>query len=95
MDDGTYNLVELGNNHELILNKDRAVEQFFLSLYSNFEVIGNSRAENKIMEHIAIILITDNDGFFIQYTGIHNSSEGNILVKNGAKRYHIRIVKIA
>lgn len=67
IEDGIMNLVEVDSRRNLILNKDTAVNQFYESLFSNFGVIGNHQAENKLKGYIPVILITDLDGFYIYY----------------------------
>lgn len=68
IEDGVMNLVEVDSKRNLVLNKDVAVNQFYESLFSNFGVIGNGQAENKLKEYIPVILITDTDGFYINYS---------------------------
>lgn len=67
IDDGVINLVEVDSKRNLILNKDEAVNQFFNALFSNFGVIGDSQAEERLRGYIPIILVTDSDGFYIYY----------------------------
>ncbi len=68
IEDGVMNLVEVDSKRNLVLNKDVAVNQFYESLFANFGVIGNGQAENKLKEYIPVILITDTDGFYINYS---------------------------
>ncbi len=86
VDDGTVNLVELGENKNLVLNKDRAVNQFYNSLFSNFGVLGNSTNENRLKEHVPIILVTDNDGFYLLYSESFNTGQDDILVQRWSEK---------
>lgn len=78
VDDGVMNLVEVDSNREIHLNKDKAVEQFYTSLYVNFGVIGDSIKEKQLQTYIPIILITYMDGYYIYYTDTYESN-GEIL----------------
>lgn len=86
IDDGTKNLVELGEDKKLVLNKDRAVEQFYNSLFSNFGVLGDSRVEEQLKEHIPIILVTDEDGFYILYSEQFASADGNVIKQKWSEK---------
>jgi hypothetical protein len=88
VDDGTLNLVELDSTRKnLILKKENAVNQFFMSLYANFGVLGDSRAEENLSGYVPIILICDEDGFYIYYTDIYQNSDEKIYVKRWSEKY--------
>lgn len=86
VDDGVANLVEVSTNNELILSKEKAINQFYYSLFSNFGVLGNSLEEEKLRNHIPIILVTDEDGFFIQYSEEYTIDDESILVKRWSEK---------
>ncbi len=79
IEDGVMNLVEVDTNRSLVLNKDAAVNQFFESLFANFGVIGNGQAENKLKGYIPVVLITDTDGFYINYSDTYVSNGETLL----------------
>ncbi len=79
VDDGVIDLVEVDSKRNLILNKDAAVDQFYISLYANFGVIGNSRLEENLKGYIPIILVTDTDGFYIYYSDTYEFNGGNLI----------------
>lgn len=72
IDDGVINLVEIDSQRNLVLNKEIAVNQFYQSLYANFGVMGNGRLEGKMRGYIPVILVTDEDGFYLYYSDIYN-----------------------
>jgi hypothetical protein len=79
VDDGTMDLVELDSNRNIVLNKEKAVEQFFVSLYANFGVTGDGILQRKLREHVPIILITDQDGFYIYYMDTYKALGEEVL----------------
>ena len=86
IDDGVMNLVEVDSNRKLILNKEEAVQQFFESLFANFGVIGNSRLENRLKNYIPVILITDTDGFYINYSELNKSNDEVLTVSKWSEK---------
>lgn len=81
VDDGIAGLVELDNHKNIVLNKDKAIEQFYASLYSNFNVLGFRKKEEKLMTYIPIIVILYTDGYYINYSDYNENEEGKFLVK--------------
>ena len=79
IEDGVMNLVEVDSKRNLVLNKEVAVNQFYESLFANFGVIGNGQAENKLKGYIPVILITDTDGFYINYSDTYVSNGETLL----------------
>lgn len=87
VDDGARDLVEVDSKRNVYLNKEKAVEQFFLSLYANFGVTGDGLQQRKLHEHIPIILITDQDGFYLYYKDIYETLEGVVLRERWSEKY--------
>ncbi|SHO47014.1 hypothetical protein [Anaerocolumna xylanovorans] len=86
VDDGCYFLVEKDSSHNLRINKEKAVEQFFTSLYANFGVIGQPAAEENLNRYIPVILVTDKDGFYIQYSEVIDRGGEKLLVKRWSEK---------
>ncbi|WMJ87539.1 hypothetical protein [Anaerocolumna sp. MB42-C2] len=86
IDDGVMNLVEVDSNRKLILNKEVAVQQFFESLFANFGVIGNSHLENRLKNYIPVILVTDTDGFYINYSELYRSNDEVLTVSKWSEK---------
>jgi hypothetical protein len=87
VDDGTRDLVEIDSRREIYLNKEKAVEQFFVSLYSNFGVIEDELKQRKLQEHIPIILVTDQKGFYLYYLDTYETNEGIIIGGRWSEEY--------
>ena len=81
IDDGVIELVEVDSQRNLVLNKEIAVEQFYQSLYANFGVMGNDRLEGKMRGYIPVILVTDEDGFYLCYSDIYNLGEETLITQ--------------
>lgn len=86
VDDGCYFLVEKDNSRKLHTNKEKAVEQFFTSLYANFGIIGQSAAERNLDKYIPVILVTDREGFSIQYSEAVDRGGEKVLVKRWSEK---------
>lgn len=79
IDDGVMNLVEVDSQRNLILNREIAVKQFYQSLYANFGIMGNERLEGKMRGYVPVILVTDEDGFYLYYSDAYKL-EGETLI---------------
>lgn len=88
VDDGVFSLVEVDKNKNFILTKENAVEQFFISLFANFGVMGNRQKEELLKLYIPLVLITDIDGFYIYYSSKVSIPTGEtVLKKNWSEKY--------
>lgn len=86
VDDGCFYLVEADTSRKLNTNKERAVEQFFTSLYSNFGVMGQPFLEEQLNRYIPVILVTDKDGFYIYYSEVILKAGEKILNKRWSEK---------
>ncbi len=90
VDDGCFYLVEADSSRNLYTNKEKAVEQFFSSLYANFGVMGQPFQEEQLKRYIPVILVTDRDGFYIYYTAvILQGGEKNLEKRWSEKLYYV------
>ncbi|WP_313133388.1 hypothetical protein [Anaerocolumna sp.] len=81
IDDSVINLVEVDRQKELVLNKEKVVEQFYQALYANFGIMGNPSLEKKLKEYVPVILVTDEDGFYLYYSDTYDTGEENIITQ--------------
>ncbi len=65
--DAATGLVEYDATNKLSINKEEALNQFFKSLYANFGVSSDQDVQDKLRMYIPVIVITDIDGFYINY----------------------------
>lgn len=87
VDDGVMDLVEVDSKRNIVLNKEKAVEQFFVSLYANFGITADEVMQRKLREHIPIILVTDFDGFYIYYMESYKTVDNVILSSRWSEKY--------
>lgn len=85
--DGIFHLVEKDSTKEVILNKEKAVNYFFESLYCNFGIITNQLEKRRLHHYIPIIVVTDKDGFYLNYSKIEQQKDGTrILTRQWTKK---------
>lgn len=79
VEDGVANLIMVGGDKDITINKDRAIETFFNSLFLNMDVVGDSIAQKKIVGYIPVIAVIDYNGFYIlssqEYTATYGYKE--------------------
>lgn len=79
VEDGVSMLVEGGDGHKLLLNKEKCIMSFYNTLFINFNIIDDPYAKSRIMGYLPVIVIIDYDGFYIfgreSYIGKNNNSE--------------------
>lgn len=80
--DGVASLVEVGDNKRVIINKERAVQAFFNSMYINFDVLDNPTLQRKINGYVPAIVIVDYDGYHVLSQDIYTNSDGYQEVKS-------------
>lgn len=87
VDDGTMDLVEIDSNRNIVLNKEKAVEQFFTSLYANFGASKDVASQKRLQESIPLILVTDMDGFYIYYKDTYRKENDVLLTGKWSEKY--------
>lgn len=86
VDDGCFFLVEEDSGRSLYTNKEKAVEQFFTSLYANLGIIGQSVPEEELKRYIPVILVTERDGFYIYYSEAVEKEGEKLLIKRWSEK---------
>lgn len=86
VDDGCYFLVEEDSSRVLHINKEKAAEQFFTSLYANFGVIGEAALEEQLRRYVPIILVTDRDGFYMNYSEVIEKDGEKLLKRRWSEK---------
>lgn len=84
--DAVYNLVEMDSAKKVRLNKDEAVERFFQSLYSNFGILHDKDKQEQLRLYIPVILITDDDGYYIYYNHLVNQNGSTMVYQNWTEK---------
>ncbi len=84
IDDGVNSLIQMDENNRLTINKERAVNSFFSSLYSSFGVKDDRDSLCKLNQYIPVIVITMEDGYYIFYSDEYRTPDGYL---NVSKRW--------
>lgn len=75
-DDAMYNFVETDNTNQMQINKETTREQFFKSLAANLGILDNKEKRELLNVYVPIILITDLDGFYLNYSELTKDQRG-------------------
>jgi len=75
VDDAVLHLVESDGIEGLKVNKERSVEDFFLSLYAAMGITNNPEKQELIKNYIPVITITSEDGYYMYYSDEYKGSD--------------------
>lgn len=64
IDDAVTKLVEIGQNNQIIINKEKAVESFSASLYSSFGILSDKDKQEELDRYLPVIAVTTEDGYY-------------------------------
>lgn len=84
--DAVFNLVEMDSAQKVQLNKDEAVQRFFKSLYSNFGILQDVYKQEQLKIYVPVILITDEDGYYIYYSHFEEKDGSPVLYQNWTEK---------
>ncbi|NLK74028.1 MAG: hypothetical protein GX288_01905 [Clostridiales bacterium] len=76
IDDGISNLLQIGENNQLIVSKEKAIDSFYASLYTNFGILSDKGKQAELSMYIPIIAVTEEDGYYIYYYQEYISQDG-------------------
>ena len=76
LDDGVSKVSELGDNNKIIINKDAAMNSFFVSLHSSFGILSDQDQREKMNLYIPVITITTEDGYYVYYSDEYRGKDG-------------------
>ncbi|MGL5381765.1 hypothetical protein [Clostridium sp.] len=66
VDDGVSQLIEVGGDSKKpIINKEKAIETFYDSLFLNFNALENTTQKGILDSYIPVICVIDRDGYYI------------------------------
>lgn len=78
--DGAASLIEKIVTNQIVLNKERAIQNFYNTLYINLGVESQPILKDKLMGYVPMILITDYDGFYPVVKEAYTNSSGNQVI---------------
>ncbi len=76
IDDAVSRLVEVGENNQIIINKENAIESFYTSLYASFGILSDKAKQQELALYIPVIVITMEDGYYIYYSDDYKGEDG-------------------
>jgi hypothetical protein len=89
IDDGVSKLVQVDTNNNIIVNKDAAIESFFMSLDSTFGILEDLENREKLNLYIPVVTVTMEDGYYIFYSDEYKEADGNTYVsKRWSEKFH-------
>lgn len=75
IDDAVVHLVEVEGTTGLKDNRERAVEDFFLSMYASLNIVNNLQKQALIKNYIPVITVTTEDGYYLYYSDEYKGSD--------------------
>jgi hypothetical protein len=76
VDDGVTSLVQVDVNNAIVVNKDAAVNSFFISLNSSFGTLSDVAQKDKLNLYVPVVLVTVEDGYYVFYSDIYTQPDG-------------------
>lgn len=81
VDDGVAAFVRLDDNNRVIIDKDDAINSFFISLAASFGVLEDQETKRKLDLYVPVVVATVDDGYYIFYSSTYQGSDGKTYVK--------------
>lgn len=76
VDDGAKVLLEMDANRGLALDKNKAKDEFFLSLYSSLGILVAKDKQELLQAYVPVITVTGEDGYYIYYSDEFIAEDG-------------------
>lgn len=86
-DKAADSFVESNVERNFTVSKEEAVESFFLSLFTSLNVMDDIPAQEKIRMYVPIILVTDQDGYYIFYSDEYFVNGVSTIAKRWSEKY--------
>jgi hypothetical protein len=84
IDDAATKLVEVDVNNNLVINKEAAINSFFISLDSTFGILSDKESQEKLNLYVPVLIVTIEDGFYVFYSDEYRGADGSTYI---AKRW--------
>lgn len=75
IDDATKYLVEFDGIDNLKVNRKRAVNNFFISMYANLDITNDPEKQKLLKNYVPIIAVTYKDGYYLYYSDLYKGSD--------------------
>ena len=86
VDDAVMSLVEVDSSRQLVINKECCVNNFYQSLYSSFGIRTDKKLQEQLKAYIPVILIIDEDGYYIRYNDLNVVNGDKIVHQNWTEK---------
>ena len=71
IDNGALQLIQYGSYGEEVVNKEKAVESFFNSLYASLGILSDPLACERLLAYVPLILVTTDNGYYLMYQDVY------------------------
>ncbi len=76
IDDGVTNLAEVDEKNNIIIDRDKTVKSFFMSLYSTFGILSDADSQTELNLYVPVIAVKEEDGYYIFYSDEYVRADG-------------------
>ncbi|HHV13689.1 MAG TPA: hypothetical protein GXX75_25820 [Clostridiales bacterium] len=88
IDDGVASFVMVGDDDRIIVDKDSAINSFFISLAASFGVLSDPEEREKLNLYVPVVCVTLEDGYYVFYSDIYTGADGKVqLTKRWSERF--------
>ncbi len=81
VDDGVAAFLRVDDSNRVIIDKDDAINSFFISLVASFGVLDDQEAKEKLKIYVPVVVATIDDGYYIFFSGTYKGNDGKTYVK--------------
>jgi hypothetical protein len=81
VDDAALHLVEVEGVNGLTINKERAVDDFFYSMFASLNIIDNPEKQDLLRNYVPVIAVTTDDGYYFYYSDEYKGNNNSSYVK--------------
>jgi hypothetical protein len=75
IDDAIFDLVEIDGMGNLIVNRERAISEFFNSMYATLGITDNLVKRELLNNYVPVIAVTGEDGYYLYFNEIIRGSD--------------------
>lgn len=80
VDDAAISLVETECTSGLMVNRERAVNDFFLSMFAAMNILDNPEKQELIKNYVPVITVTTDEGYYLYYSDEYKGSNSKTYI---------------
>ncbi len=88
IDDAAVHLAETDGINGLKVNKERAVNDFFFSLFASLGIMDSPDKQELIRNYVPVIAVTCEDGYYLYYSGEYRSQDNTVCLSKQWSEKH-------